>query len=309
MVIDKQQKIFLQPAPLISVIIPFYNDEQYLLRAVKSVLNQSYTNFEVIIVDDGSEKGLDDITNLFKDPRLFYYRYLPHRNANVARNFGIEKAVGEYIAMLDADDEWLDSHLKDCLELLQKRKADGIYGSLIVKSSDKQQYFKAQAIAENEKMINYLLSHGYGAQTSTLFMTRKSATMIRWDESLKRHQDYDFVVRFAKKFHFEVKVPPSVIYHPVPKQTKIDYASCIQFIKKNKRDINPLLYNQYHHNMYKMLMQRGGEKKYEEYYKRESVRYKRVLSYQQYLAMFQPGSRIEHCQCKFAYVWGILFNY
>lgn len=115
-----------------SIIIPVWNCAFYIRSCLDSVLNQSYQNIEVLIVDDGSEEDIETLVKTFQDDRIFYYR-LPHSNANVARNYGIRKARDKYIAMLDADDIWKSDHLADCIHVLKQTGADGLYGDLLVR--------------------------------------------------------------------------------------------------------------------------------------------------------------------------------
>ncbi len=94
---------------LISVIVPTYNRQKYIKKALDSVLFQSYQNFEIIIVDDGSTDDTKSVVeDYLKDPRVFYL-YQSNQKVSMARNNGIKNSRGEYIALLDSDDYWLDS--------------------------------------------------------------------------------------------------------------------------------------------------------------------------------------------------------
>ena len=111
-----------------TVIIPLYNKKKHVARAVQSVLAQSYSNFEVIVVDDGSVDGGLEIVTQIKDERIRVY-HQANSGVSSARNKGIRNAVGDYIAFLDADDEWLENHLESFEEMILKFPDAGLYAT------------------------------------------------------------------------------------------------------------------------------------------------------------------------------------
>lgn len=271
---------------LVSVVIPVYNHGDKLLETVNSVLDQTHVHTEVLVIDDGSEEDINALLDTLQDNRIFYYR-LPHNNANVSRNYGIRKAKGKYIAMLDADDLWKPDHLADCIKTLKQTGADGLYGDLLIRyESGRETKITVAAPQENESMINYLLRTGYGAQTSTLFLTAASAKDILWDETLKRHQDYDFVVRYSKKYRFAVRNNTTVIYRYFPLERKIDFSSCIRFMKARKEEIDPEIYYSYTKNMLRLAIKWKAEPEIIEYYREEMLIYVEYVSFEQFLFGF-----------------------
>jgi len=297
--------------PLISVVIPVYNEKQDIFKnTLESVVKQTYNNIEIAVVDDGSDVDIHSVIEQLNDHRISYYK-LKHQNANVARNFGIEKSKGKYIAMLDSDDIWIETHIEDCIRLIENACADGLYGSLILKNPVKntQQLVSVRELKASETMIDYLLSAGYGAQTSTLFLSSESAKNILWNPRLNRHQDYDFVVRYSKKYKFAVKTTPSVIYLISNKTSVIDFKSCIQFIKENKKDISPNLYNNYNRQMLYLAKSRNEPHEIIEYYRIEAVRYKEFVSYVQFMVIREPQSHIKKFKLKLEYLFYILYAY
>jgi glycosyltransferase involved in cell wall biosynthesis len=108
-----------------SVIIPVYKVEKYIADTIQSVLNQTYRDFELIIVDDGSPDRSIDICQQFKDSRITILRQ-PNQGVCVARNTGISYATGDYIALLDGDDLWLPEKLEKHISHLQKNPSVGL---------------------------------------------------------------------------------------------------------------------------------------------------------------------------------------
>jgi len=299
-------------APLISVIIPVYNGEKTIIDTLTSVLKQTYLNFEVIIVDDGSDHPVESFIHSLEDKRIRVCR-TKRSNANIARNFGIKESKGEYIAMLDADDYWLENHLQDCLVLLQESGADGLYGSLFLSKSmpiDVQLFsylsiYQARELKKNESIVDYLLTTGYGAQTSTLFTTAGAMKDILWDPELIDHQDYDFVVRFYKKYKMVVKKEPTVAYSLLSGRTP-HYITGIRFVEDNIKDINPVIYTRYNYNMYIRAGRREESKKFVPYFRKEATRYKDCLTYQQYISICNSQSRSCVWMKKMKYILHIL---
>jgi glycosyltransferase involved in cell wall biosynthesis len=256
---------------LVSVVIPVYNDVAKFEATLGSVLCQTYSNLEVIVVDDGSTEDIKPVLKNIRDERVSYHR-LEHKNANVARNYGVAKSCGQYVAMLDADDLWAVNHVEQCLSDMVKSDADGSYGGLIIRRQVGDSVVHAALPRENESMVSYLLRMGYGAQTSTLFMTAASAKDIAWDEDLYRHQDYDFVVRYGKKYKWAARETETVIFNGVKTvKQKIDFASCIKFIERNKHDITPDIYRHYHQGMLRLAKALSAEPYVVKHYAKESA--------------------------------------
>jgi glycosyltransferase involved in cell wall biosynthesis len=295
--------------PVVSVIIPVYNGQATIVNTLQSVLSQTYIYFEIIIVDDGSDMPVKSTINHIKDARIRICR-TERSNANIARNYGISKSKGEYIAMLDADDYWLENHLQDCMKVLYESRADGLYGSLFLShdksgNPEREQIYYAGEPREDESMVDYLLTTGYGAQTSTLFTTTDSMKDILWDPELIDHQDYDFVVRFHKKYKMAVKEEPTVVYC-LSSGRVTHYETCIRFVEDNMEDINPAVYMKYNLNMYLRSRQKEESKKFAPYFRKEATRYREFLSYQQYISILDPQNLFSEWVYKLRYMLYIL---
>src|SRR5690606_38944730 len=97
---------------MISVVIPLYNKEVYIKQTIENVLKQSYQEFEILVVDDGSKDNGPAIVKSFTDSRIKLIQKI-NGGVSSARNVGIQNAKYEYIAFLDADDIWLPNHLEE----------------------------------------------------------------------------------------------------------------------------------------------------------------------------------------------------
>ncbi len=117
-----------QNEPLISVVIPIYNKQNYIGRTIESVLNQKFSNFEIIAVDDGSSDASIEKVKTFNDPRL---RLIQRENGGdgAARNTGILEAKGQVIAFLDGDDQWMPEFLSEIYKLQEEFPVAGMYAS------------------------------------------------------------------------------------------------------------------------------------------------------------------------------------
>lgn len=112
--------------PVFSVVIPLYNKEKYIAQTLENVLKQRFTDFEIIVVNDGSTDASGKIVKSFSDARISYFSTANH-GAAAARNFGIEKSTARYIAFLDADDLWMQNHLEELKKLIDRFPQAGMY--------------------------------------------------------------------------------------------------------------------------------------------------------------------------------------
>ncbi|MBR2469123.1 MAG: glycosyltransferase family 2 protein [Fibrobacter sp.] len=181
---------------MISVVIPSYNRAPLLKRAMESVLNQSYSDIELIVVDDGSTDDTAQVVGKFKDSRVRYV-YQKNSGACVARNRGVDEATGDYIAFHDSDDLWHSNKLELQLEALTKQGADVLFCRMNRVVSGKKvglvsDYFKSGFLPKNE------LPMSIGTQTligkSLVFKQEK------FDPEMTRFQEFEMLVRIQKSF-------------------------------------------------------------------------------------------------------------
>lgn len=156
--IDKKQKKIREEIKKeinnkkVSVIIPFFNRPRLTVRAIKSVLNQSFNNIEIILVDDYSECNIDKIKKAIKDNKCIrYYKNTRNMGASASRNNGIIKATGDYIAFLDSDDEFLKTKIYDQLFSMLIYNSNASYTNYINVFKKEEKRINCYTIVDNEK--------------------------------------------------------------------------------------------------------------------------------------------------------------
>ena len=206
----------------ISAVIPAYNSERTIGRAIESVLNQSRPADEIIVVDDGSTDSTGAVVGTFGDNVTLIRQ--ENAGASVARNTGIKTAKGDWIAFLDADDEWLPEKLKAHSEHLERQPAlKWTYSNFYRKESSLEQLQLAHVSPNltqrliTESFDDYLQAYSNGgyAWTSTLLIRRDVFDTVGWFEpGMKRGQDNDLWFRIAYRYPRIGYVPePLAIYH------------------------------------------------------------------------------------------------
>lgn len=192
--------------PRFSVIIPLYNKAPYVRKTVESVLGQTFDDYELIIIDNGSNDGSHEIVAGFTDPRITTVRLEENVGVSNARNKGVAMATAPYITFLDADDWWETTFLEEMAALIERHPDAGIYGTgyYIVKNGRKRlaPVGVEEGFAEGE--INYCAVY---AKTLCMPLTSITVAMPRgvFDENggfkphLKLGEDFDLWVRIALK--------------------------------------------------------------------------------------------------------------
>lgn len=184
---------------MVSVVIPYYNRRGLIVDCLKSVLAQTYSNLEVIIVDDGSKESALDLLEPFLSDRVRYHRYTPNQGACHARNVGVSLARGEYIAFQDSDDLWLPRKLEKQMAAMAEKKADFLFCGLERRNlnSNTSEYVPALGFDESGDSIAQLLWENR-VSTQTILVRREVFEAICFDETLRRLQDWDFTLQAAK---------------------------------------------------------------------------------------------------------------
>lgn len=270
--------------PLVSIIIPTYNRAHLIIDTLLSVQAQTYQNWECIVVDDASTDNTAELVKALKDDRIIFLSLSKKGNANVARNKGVEMASGEFIAYLDSDDRYLPNHLETGLQILQNEEADLVISSCSVLWNDSKTVRITRQPNNNENPIDFLLSDGY-AQSSGLLSKKEFANQIKWNETLRSHQDYDY---FEQLMNADAKVaantyPTYEIYWN--KKRVIAFEDCIRFMEPRSANINIHNYLVYLIDKYNSVIEFSGEKKFKMYYKSEIEKRVEYLPYKTFTSL------------------------
>lgn len=197
----------------VSVVIPTYNDGDTVGRAIRSVQKQTYRDVEIIVVNDASTDATAQAVGEFSDDRIQYTEHETNRGGSAARNTGIELATGEYVAFLDADDEWNPQKIDKQLEELQSRSDDWVAVHCKRKRkmgvADKIGYELSKLIGTRdeeptreggEELIKEILLTNLSTGASTLLVRSDVVDRIGgFDSEFPRHQDWEFLIRVLQQ--------------------------------------------------------------------------------------------------------------
>lgn len=189
--------------PEVSVIITTYNRSDFLGFTVKSVLSQTYDNFELIIVDDGSTDDTSEIVKSYNDARIIYY-YQENKGQNPARNIGMKLSRGKYIAHLDSDDIWHPDKLKRQVKILETFPDIGLVycGTQLVDKTNTVIGRQPLVIHRGTVLDKLLMTNFLYNGSCSLFRSECLKKVGVFDESFKRMTDWEFYLKFAIYYKF-----------------------------------------------------------------------------------------------------------
>ena len=239
--------------PFFSIIIPLYNKENYIENTLKSVLNQSFIDFEIIIVNDGSTDNSEQIVFQFNDKRIHYF-HKKNEGVSIARNFGIEQARSNFICFLDADDFWYENYLEIMQTYIEKFPTYKVFSSAIEIETSKTIFPAQYSIKKNAdfEIINF-----FEASKKECAIWTSSAVFHKsifkktgvFDPNIKIAEDTDLWIRIGLNFQilFIWKILARYVYDEQSVSRDSNYifeeSSFIKYVEeeKNNKDLKKYL--------------------------------------------------------------------
>ena len=217
------------PDILFTVIIPSYNRADFIAKTIQSVLNQTCSNFELIIVDDGSTDSTEKTIFSFKDPRIKYFKK-ENAERGAARNFGVSKAKGDYITFLDSDDLLYSKYLEEANLFIANNNEINIFHQLFEVRNNSDKLIQA-ADYSNSNVFKSLITKGNFMACQGMFLKAdfaKSNLFIE-DRSLSGSEDYELWLRISTTTNIVINpvVTSALVQHPERSVIKINVAKLV----------------------------------------------------------------------------------
>ncbi len=240
--------------PLVSIIIPSFNREKTIGDTIESLINQTYSNIEIIIVDDCSTDNTAAVVKKYNDSRIVYYILDENKKACFARNYGFEKSKGEYIALMDSDDVCHPDRIFKQYQSIVETEADFVFCGMNRVERDGTKYFYplrkidfSKDVFEQELIENRICS-------VCMFMKRIVFKKTMFDISLKRYQDWDFALRVCRYFnvaYLDEALVDSTIQNDSITNIISNYDSLLAIYSKYKSDIEKvdIVYSEFHRKL------------------------------------------------------------
>src|SRR3989338_223991 len=203
--------------PKVSVLIPVYNAQNFIQRTINSALNQTFSDLEVIVIDDGSRDKTPDIIRAMKerDSRINYF-YQENQGLSNTRNRLAALAKGEFIAFLDHDDEWFPEKIEKQLKLFEKDNRIGlVFTYAYIKKNGKiiATCFKERRPLRGHVFYQYLLSDNFAPLFTVLLPRKILIEFMPFSPDYEVNEEFDIFLKIARNYKFDYIDEPLAIYH------------------------------------------------------------------------------------------------
>lgn len=225
--------------PFFSVTISLYNKEKYIKSTIESVLAQTFQDFEIILVNDGSTDNSEHVVNSISDDRIKYFSQ-KNEGASVARNVAISKAHGTYIALLDADDLWHDTYLETINRLITSYPDQMVFATAVTIETSGNAIPAVYSIPNIKEKETYVVDYFQSSSINTLLTS--SSTVVHYsvfkktgmyDTAIKSGQDTDLWIRIG--IHFKIVfINEALVRYRYEEQSLSNSTKCL--LHKSKLD-------------------------------------------------------------------------
>ena len=204
--------------PTVTIVLPTYNRASLVGRAIESVLAQTYADFELIVVDDGSTDGTIDRVATLRDPRIRRLRIARNGGAGAARNVGIRAAAGRFLAFQDSDDEWTPTKLERHMRAFATREPDVgvVYSDMRrIRRDGTRNYHRSPEVARGvllDPVTRFYQVCGLGIQ-SCVIRRECFATVGGFNEAFPALEDLELFIRLSQRYTFHHVRLPLVRYY------------------------------------------------------------------------------------------------
>lgn|SRR5690554_122731 len=189
--------------PLVSVVIPTFNRADFIREAVESVLAQTYPNFEILVVDDGSTDDTREVLKAYsQEPRLRYF-YQENQGQSVARNYALSEARGDFVCFLDSDNRWLPHKLEVSLQAFQENPdVSVIYGDIITINEKGEEISRHNMRRYSGRITPYLFQDNCVSMNTSMTRRQCFSEMGGLEAGRRAADDYELWLRFSARYKF-----------------------------------------------------------------------------------------------------------
>jgi glycosyltransferase involved in cell wall biosynthesis len=229
-------------SPLVTILMPVYNAEKYLNRAIDSILSQSYNNIEFLVINDGSTDNSLNIIRSYKDERIVLVENDKNRGLIYSLNIGIEIAKGKYIARMDADDISFQDRIQKQCNFLEKNITVGILGTLI-EGETKFKVYADQKLNSNELKARIIFNNIFNHPTIMFRSSFLKEKNINYNSEYPHAEDYNLWLTALNDTEFAILIEPLLYYENHQDQVSYIYdqeqrTSILKTQQKFLRSIN-----------------------------------------------------------------------
>jgi len=229
----------------ISVIIPTFNRGNLIRNSIKSVLNQTYKNLEVIVVDDGSTDNTKDVVDKLEDERIKYIKLEENKGGSNARNIGIQNSIGKYISFQDSDDIYYPDKLEMQFKNIIYKKSNFDFCKIkVIFNESYSKYYpnrRQENSISNGNIFDELISRGNFISTQAILIKKNFISKYLFDPLIPRLQDFDLILRMIPKVKISYTKKVLVELH-------VQKDSLTRSESKLKKAVKILLKKKFHFN-------------------------------------------------------------